>query len=149
MNTVLFTGEQRTALRATLRDQLEMRDAGHDARMYFVRGHAGFHIIVQGYAHGRSGVGDRPPPARDLRRHDVMDCLVLGIAAGNADDPERKFLLRMTGAVAMVKGEGELGGAFGSARCQHVPVESSARDESAARCYPVPKYFDSDRLPGF
>jgi hypothetical protein len=38
-----------------------------------------------------------------------MDSLVLRIASGNADDPERKLLLRMTGAVAMIKGDGELG----------------------------------------
>jgi hypothetical protein len=40
-----------------------------------------------------------------------MDSRVGCIASGNADDPERKLLLRMTGAVAMVNDEGELGGA--------------------------------------
>ena len=68
------------------------------------------------------------------------------IAAGNADDPERKLLLRVTGAVTMVKDDGELGCALGSGSCQHVPVEGSPRGKSAARCYPVAKNFDTDRL---
>jgi hypothetical protein len=75
-----------------------------------------------------------------------MRCLVLCIAAGNADDPEGKLLLRVTGTVTMVKDEREFGCALGRCSRQHVPVESSSRDKSAARRYPVAKNFDTDRL---
>ena len=146
MDTTFFAGEHRTALRATLRDQLKMRDAGNDARVYGVRGHSGFHIVVWGETHGCSGVGDGPSSARDFCWHGVVDSLVLCIAAGDADDPERKLLLRVTGAVTMVKDEGEFGGALGSGSCQYVPVKGSSRGKSAARCYPVAENFDTDRL---
>jgi hypothetical protein len=50
-----------------------------------------------------------PRSIRDFRLHGIMNSLILCIASSKADDPKRKLLFSVTGAVSVIKDKGELG----------------------------------------
>jgi hypothetical protein len=67
-----------------------------------------FMLSSEAIPHGPS-TGDCPRSVRDFRLHGIVNSLIRCIASSNADDPKRKLLFSVIGAVSVIKDKGELG----------------------------------------